>query len=419
MKKGSVSIMRQALFLFLVQLMPMSVLGYDFKSEGVFYSIVYDNVTVTKGDTKYSGDIVIPLSVTNNGKTYKVNRIDNYAFQDSEDITTITINAEIEKIGTGAFSNCKKLSYVYIPEGVTEIGDYAFSGCESLRNIFIPCSVKRTWGHLFEGCKNLQSITFGTKDSDAETIIDGYTFMNCEELRSLILGSNVKSIGLYNFSQVVKLDSIASYSLVPPSVYDRTFLDYLHFEYTDSIYENTTLYVPAEALTAYKTHEIWKKFNHIKAIGDEQLTLTIKYANNGVVKLLPQKGEQYELIIEPDEGWEIHSVSYNGEDVTSQVINGQIFKTPAIIKSSFLTVAFEQAGTAVRELQTGSDVRVTAKHGQIIVTGIMPGEKIDVYSLGGKIVCSEVANATTVSLSVSPQQVYIVNTANKVIKIAL
>ena len=556
MKKVIVSILKQALVLFLAQLFPVLAFAYDFESGGIFYNIVYDDVTVTKGDSKYIGDIIIPSHVSNKGKIYKVSVIDNYAFQNCNEITSITINAEIERIGanafeglnisslvlpetvarievtafanccyltqfvipdsvtsigngafqnctllervtignglekipencfkgcinlktvalgnkvnrlsssafknckellsincsesvetidsecfmgceklpvieigvngrnigTSAFANCKNLSRISLSEGLTYIGDYAFSGCENLRCLYVPCSLTNTGGHVFSGCKNLQSVIFGTKDSNAETKIGNYMFDKCEKLRSLILGSNVESVGIYNFSQVGKLDSIVSYSLVPPSVDERTFLDYLHFEYTDSIYEHTTLYVPAEALAAYKTHEVWKKFFHIKAIEDEQIALIIKYADNGVVKIIPQKGEQYELLIEPSNGWKIHTVSFDGEDVTSQVTNGQIFKTPAILKSSLLNVAFEQIGSAVRLQSSDSNVKVMAKNGQIIVTGVMAGERIDVYTIDGKVVCSEVANANIVYLSLLPEQLYIVKAAGKIIKIAL
>lgn len=554
MEKVRVLRLRLVLALLFI-LLPAVVLAFDFESGGIFYDISYDNATVVKGNSKYVGDIVIPYSVTNSGKTYKVNRIGNYAFQNCEGITSITINADIEKIGANAFeglqisrlslpasvteievyafakcsklksfvipnsvvtigvhafdgceslenvtigdglekvsdycfsacvglrtvvlgnkvkmlsasafkgcsiletiiqmapvetigpecfmgctklssialsrnaqvigenafSGCVNLSEVELAEGLSTIHNYAFSGCESLRQIYIPSSVTTVSDHVFYGCTNLQTVRFGTATDESNTTIGAYSFESCQNLKSLFLGSNVNSVGIYNFDKVGKLDSIVSYSLVPPSVDERTFKDYLHFNYTDSIYEHTTLYVPAEALEAYKAHEVWKKFFNIKAL-DEQLTLTIKDGDGGVVKLLPTKGQSYELMVEPSEGWTVHSVTYDGEEVTSQLLNGKIFKTPAILKSCVLTVAFEQGGTSVRSVSTDRDIRVLARGSELIVKGTSPGEVVGVYTIDGKAICSETASASTVCLTLAPNQIYIIKVADRSIKIAL
>lgn len=554
MEKSRVLKQKRILMLFLI-LLPAVVFAYDFESGGIYYDVSYDKVTVVKGASNYTGDVVIPYSVTNSGKTYKVNKIGNYAFQKCEGITSVTINADIEKIGANAFeglkisqlalptsvtdidvyaftncselkrfsipnsvvtlgvhafdgcesleevtigdglekipdycflgcvnmktivlgdnvktlsasafkncvsletisqmahvekigpecfmgcvklssialsknaqiidesafSGCINLSEVDMAEGLTTINNYAFKNCESLKQLYIPSSVAKVFDHVFDGCTNLQTVRFGSANSETETSIGAYTFTSCINLRSLFFGSNIKSIGIYNYNNVGKLDSIVSYSLVPPSVDVRTFEDYLHFAYTDSIYEHTTLYVPSEALDAYKSHEVWKKFFNIKAL-EEQLTLTIKYADGGVVKFLPAKGQSYELMVEPSEGWAVNSVTFDDLDVTSQLLNGKVFKTPAILKSCTLTVAFEQSGTLVRSLSTGRNIRVLASGNNLVVKGILPGESVEVFSIDGKAICSKKASSSMVSMTVMPGQIYIVRTADKTMKIAL
>lgn len=62
-----------------------SVSAYDFTVDGLYYNIVsLENLTceITYGDNgnKYSGDIVIPETVTYNNKTLTVVGIDSYAF---------------------------------------------------------------------------------------------------------------------------------------------------------------------------------------------------------------------------------------------------------------------------------------------------------------------------------------------------
>ena len=64
-----------------------------------------------------------------------------------------------------AFWNCKNLTSITIPSSVTSIGEYAFYGCKSLTSITIPSSVTSIGDGAFYYCTNLTSITYsGTKE---------------------------------------------------------------------------------------------------------------------------------------------------------------------------------------------------------------------------------------------------------------
>ena len=96
-----------------------SVIPYDFEVDGIYYKIMSDGtVEVTYKDysyNSYSGDIVIPSTVTYDGVTYTVTRIGNRAFC-------------TPYVSTG-------LTSVTIPETVTYIGFQAFAGCTALVTI--------------------------------------------------------------------------------------------------------------------------------------------------------------------------------------------------------------------------------------------------------------------------------------------
>ena len=56
-------------------------------------------------------------------------RINNAAFYERDDITSVTISESVTSIGSSAFSGCTGLTSITIPESVTSIGYNAFSGC--------------------------------------------------------------------------------------------------------------------------------------------------------------------------------------------------------------------------------------------------------------------------------------------------
>lgn len=94
-------------FLFSFLLSYQRVSAYDFQVGVLYYNILSDNtVELTSGNTKYTGNITIPSSVTNGGRTFSVT-----------------------SIGYFAFYECYNLTSVSIPNSVTSIGNYAFWGC--------------------------------------------------------------------------------------------------------------------------------------------------------------------------------------------------------------------------------------------------------------------------------------------------
>jgi hypothetical protein len=70
----------------------------------------------------YSGDGVIPESVTYNGQTYSVTIIGEAALLNCSNLTSITIGYGATSIGSYAFEYCSVLASVILPDCVTNIG---------------------------------------------------------------------------------------------------------------------------------------------------------------------------------------------------------------------------------------------------------------------------------------------------------
>ena len=140
------------------------------KIGNIYYNLDEDTKTaeVTKPQSaydytfKYSGDIVIPASVTYEGKDYTVTSVGKSTFSAFYGITSIVLPTSLRNIGEYAFSSCIGLYALEIPEGVETIGKSAFSACINLTSLVIPNSVDSIGQSAFSHCNSLESVKFGS-----------------------------------------------------------------------------------------------------------------------------------------------------------------------------------------------------------------------------------------------------------------
>ena len=153
---------------------------------------------------KYSGNVVIPASVTYKGVTYSVTSIGDSAFDGCSGLTSITIPESVTSIGKSAFSGCSGLTSINIPESVTSIGKSAFWGCSGLTSINIPEGVTSIGESAFRGCSGLTSINI----PEGVTSIGESAFRGCSGLTSITIPESVTNIGDYAFEGCWGLTSI-------------------------------------------------------------------------------------------------------------------------------------------------------------------------------------------------------------------
>ena len=178
-------------------------------------------------------------------------------FNISYSFTQLNIADGVTSIGNNAFSDCTSLTSITIPNGVTNIGDGAFAACINLTTITIPNTVKNIGNNTFIYCHGLTSITI----PEGVTSIGNRVFNYCSSLISIAIPSSVTSIGYGVFSGCEFLERIECHSLIPPVINE--------FIFENVTYYRGLLYVPAEAVDAYKAAEGWKNFKTILTIGQE------------------------------------------------------------------------------------------------------------------------------------------------------
>ncbi len=150
--------------------------------------------------------------------------IDDYAFEECEDLASVVIPEGVTHIGKSAFYNCFNLESVTLPNTLDTMGDFAFGGddvCTMERDyeydeLEEDCGVLYNIGHTnilfvcgsplchdieeettsigkkFNSCETLDSIDFC--DSKVE-VLEDHAFDGCCNMESVYLNNNLKKIG--------------------------------------------------------------------------------------------------------------------------------------------------------------------------------------------------------------------------------
>ena len=218
------------LLLFMMVLLPLMMsAAEEVEIDGIYYLIepeVKQAVVIAHPDS-YSGDIVIPATITHQDVRYKVVALHQ------------------------AFTGCKDLTSVVIPEGVTDLGDYAFFDCSSLTSITIPYGVTTIGESAFWCCSSLTSVSI----PDGVTKIGGSAFMYCYNLTEIrCMATDVPTVSIGAFMEVY--------------------------------YSNITLYIPYESASKYAAAEAWTGFKRvIKYMKAPPIINLTAQEENGLVRL--------------------------------------------------------------------------------------------------------------------------------------
>ena len=231
-----------------------------------------------------TGEVDIPASVTC-GTDFSVTAIDNYAFMNCGDLTSLTIPNSVTSIGSYAFWGCTGLTSVTIPNSVTIIGEAAFEGCSSLTAVSIPNSVTRIKEYAFGSCSGLISVTIpnsmtkieaGTFQSctgltsvtipNSVTEISIIAFSNCSSLTSVTIPNSVTGIGNNAFSKCSSLTEIHSLAAEPPTLGGFVF---------NNVSTSIPVYVPCGTVAAYQAANGWSYFENIQEASTCTHTVTV------------------------------------------------------------------------------------------------------------------------------------------------
>lgn len=168
-----------------------------------------------------TGPYVVPDSVLSIG---------DFAFQDTPDMTALTMGDQVSHIGFGAFSDCVGLTQVRLSENLGAIEGLTFAGCSALSHIVIPKSVTRIDSNAFQECVRLEQIQI----PDGVVFVGDNVFYGCAKLGEVRLGNGLTEIRVSTFEQCPSLSKIRLGSAVKSieafSFYGLSALDTLEVD---------------------------------------------------------------------------------------------------------------------------------------------------------------------------------------------
>jgi len=134
----------------------------------LYYSIIDDTIVIVSppstnwnGYPQPTGNLIIPEVVEYEGSSYTVVSIDQKAFYQCQELTSVEFPNTIVSIQEEAFSHTG-LTSVEIPNSVTTVHAWAFSHCTDLLSLTIGSSVATIETGAFRYCTNLQTIYCNT-----------------------------------------------------------------------------------------------------------------------------------------------------------------------------------------------------------------------------------------------------------------
>ena len=204
---------------------------------GDFSYTVYGGKAVIDGYDGNAKTVTVPAKVDG----YAVSEIDNRAFQNHNEITTLTLENGIEVVGISAFNGCTGIKTVTIPQSVVKIANKAFQGCSNITTVnaanvgawaniefgsdanpllsgatlyiggatvsgavTLPAGTKRIGAGAFYHCTGLESIVIPS----SVTEIGSDAFVGCTSLANVTFGNGITAIGNRAFQECGKITSL-------------------------------------------------------------------------------------------------------------------------------------------------------------------------------------------------------------------
>lgn len=274
-----------------------------------------------------------------------VSTINANAFLDCTMLKNVSFNEGLKKIGADAFKNCKSIEQLSFPSTITDINEEAFLSCTNITKVFcqsvIPPNLSES---AFSGLTYLNATLYVPKESlmaykKTEGWKDFENIRAIEEVHTFILSVSCNQGGRVSFLdktalnnteyQEVKENQSVTLSLIPDEKYYIKSVTLNGKNVKDDLYNNT-----------YTIAQIKENMDFRVEFARTATYLSLKQPL-GSMDVVVKEGESQTVRLVPESGYTIHSVTYNGVDVTDQLAEENVFVTPEITENAVLYVTYE------------------------------------------------------------------------------
>lgn len=186
--------------------------------------------------------------------------IDEYALSANTTLTELTLSKDLREIEMLAFSECAALQAVNVPEANTSYASDNGVLYNKAKTTLLYYPVARP--------------DVAYEVPEGVTALDALSFYLLRGLNALSLPSTLKQIGELAFYGTRSFTEITCSALTPPTWQASAMAPGAGL-FDQSVYTQATLYVPAEAIDAYKKASGWKNFANIRAIGSSGVEIPV------------------------------------------------------------------------------------------------------------------------------------------------
>ena len=214
---------------------PIGVSAANGDSEYAYYVKSRDKTVVIEGYKGAGGHVTVPATLDG----YPVSEIGMNAFENRDDLITLTLPISLTEFSPYACYGCDNLEAIRVPEestaftavdgvlfdksktalilcprtqkgaytvpkGVTTIGEAAFNNCKGLTAVTMPATVTEIGGVSFSGCTALTSVSL----SERLKIIGYLAFANCRKLERITIPDSVTTVACQAFQRCTALKTV-------------------------------------------------------------------------------------------------------------------------------------------------------------------------------------------------------------------
>ena len=341
----------------------VTAVAQSFEADGLKFDILSatDHTVNLSGGTVENGVLDIPGTVYNDGTGYTVTGIAWWAFKERADIVSVNMPNSIRTVGASAFvgcaaltevrwsenlktlgqfcfSSCTSLQKAILPEGLETLGNDAFYLCTGMTEIHLPASLLSIGEAALAGCDNLTELVIPEKITVIRT-----SAISGEKIETLVLPAGLETIERMGVSTCFALKEVRLPEGLKSIAADAFFrCDGLKTVYApwarpvrlgDSGLDDATVHVPVNTSKYYKAASYWKYYTivedpalgayyDISVVAPEHGTVTLRSEGKDLTEGYIGSSETLEIVLTPDEGYELKSLTVNGKDVTETVNGG-------------------------------------------------------------------------------------------------